>query len=785
MFSFALAQMGTMSTSSDFSQMAGTASLLNGRTSLSELQSGNLGNEASIMQILNMERAKGTQKSTLNSAHTTDSLSMFLTPDSALEVPLDGDTLYYRIETDTIPLDSVRYDHSIVAELGILADQWVIVKRRIPISKEEQPPERYEAIFFKNKSGGLFSSTTNAVDADYPLKAGDELVLTLWGEVEKESKLQINNQGRVLVEGIGLISLNGLNLGKAEQVLRTRLSRIYSGIRHKKTFVNLRLESLSPVKVFMVGEVEKPGGYVFYGNTDVFHGLYMAEGPNEIGSVRSIQVSRSDTTLTVDLYDYLMHGHKSKSSVLYDGDIVYLPRAEMIVEIKGDVGRPGRYELKKGETLKDLILYAGGVNVTTANQTMILQRIFPSGRQDFMDLKSPYAYLQGQDSFTMQDGDILTVSRSSDLPKEYITVIGAVKYPGTYQYQDSMKVPNVIRAAGGLLESTYQGRVQVLRTLVQGGNQMYSQPLEGENLMSLLPRDTVIVYDQQSMYIPDSVTISGAVMNPGAYLFQSGMKAKDLILLAGGFLPNREKGVLRIEHVRSDSRGMEVLYVNVADNYDFQTSQDIALRPWDHVEVPIDANFHRPYKVKLAGAFKKPGEYSLLYPGERIKDLIARTGGFQEDAFLDGAQFFRAKDSIGRVGIELKKALAGAKLHNVELQHGDSLFVPVPSVHVRVMGEVGFPSSVLYRPGKDISWYIAKAGGFKESSAEDQVMIQYANGSVSTAEDADRDPDPGSLIVVPYREPDPPINWVSVAGAVASILSAVATTIAAYAALNN
>lgn len=711
-----------------------------------------------------------------------DSASLFMTRDSLLMMPFEQDTLFYILSQDTVPIELLDQDTSIVERIARAPDpRKVIVRRRTPISREQvRGVERYEIQFFRNAPAALFGSVTNGVDGNYPIKPGDKLVLSLWGEVEKEYTFAVNNQGKVMVEGIGLNSVNNLSLSEAEEVLKQKLAKIYSGITRKQTFVNLRLESLSPVKIFLVGEVSKPGGYVFYGNTSIFQALYLAGGPNKLGSVRNIQVTRGDTNFTVDLYEYLMFGRKPEPSVLNDGDIVFLPRADVLAEAKGDLGRPAIYELKKGETVKDLMTFAGKVNPTAAQQRLVVKRIFANGKQDFIDLLTPQEYLEGKTTFPMQDGDVLLVNKSTEPTKDYVTIIGAVKYPGTYQFKPEMKAPDLVDVAGGILEDTYLGRIQVLRTVATGGFTMSSQPLNGGAVIPLAPRDTVIVYSLKDMYQPDSVTISGAVLKPGRYQFNPGMTAKDLILKAGGFLPNREIGVLRVEHVRKDSRGMEVERIKIQDNYEAETSGPIILMPWDHMEVPVDPNFHRPQKVKLAGAFKSPGEYSLLFPGEKLKSLIDRSGGFQEDAYLEGAQFFRNKDSIGQIGFSLAQTMDGSKRENVELQDGDSIYVPIPKLHIRVVGEVGYPANVLYKPGKSIAWYIIQAGGFRESSDRSHVMIRYANGSASTEYDAERDPDPGSTIIVPYKEPPEPVDWYKIASTIAALVTATATLLIAF-----
>ena len=678
-----------------------------------------------------------------------DSTNLFYTADSALEAPFK----------DTLVLDTIV------------------------------PLQRYESSFFKNANPTVFSSTTSGVGGDYPLKPGDELVLTIWGGVEKEFSLVVNNQGKVNVESVGLVSLNGATLGAAEGILKTRLSRVFSGIRSGQTFVNLRLEKLSPVKIFLLGDVEKPGGYVLYGNTTVFQALYMAGGPGKEGSVRSIQVARGDSIFNVDLYDYLMSGKKAIGATLFDGDIVFLPRARILAEIDGAVGRPAIYELKEGEGIAELIQFAGGVNPDAAEHNMVLKRLYPDGRKDYETIQKPSDYITKKDSLALRNGDALMVFQSVEKSMQNTTILGAIKYPGTYQLKDSMNTNDLVNISGGLLDVGYSGRVHVLRAMPEGDYKLFSQNLNDQTAITLEPRDTLVVYSLKEMFQPDSVSIGGAIAKPGYYPYYAGMDAKDLILLAGGYLADSKKTSLAIDRL-NDDRTVKSTTFAVPTNYDANKDAKIRLEAWDHVEIPYDSSFYRPELVVLAGAFKNPGVYSLNGPDETLENLVKRAGGFTPEAYLDGAKFFRrtmlkgdssARDStLGLVGIDISQTLKKEERNNIELQNGDSIHIPLKSISVLVHGEVGASTNVLWRKGADAEWYVNQAGGVKLTGDEDRVMITYANGSVALASEADRDPDPGSEVFVPYKAPPEEAHWTQYVSAFSTIVTAlalVATTI--------
>jgi len=741
-----------------------------------------------IQQMMGQERQRGSALMLKN-----DSTNLFLGADTALGMPLlSMDTLSYVMMIDSIPIDSLPFYNDIEEIRKMTLDgkkRVVLRKKKVP--KKAETLSRYESSFFKTANPSIFSGVTSGVGGDYPIKPGDELVLTIWGAVEKETNLRVNNQGKINVESVGLVSLNGVTLAAAEGILRTKLSKVYSGISSGKTFVNLRFESLSPVKVFLLGEVEKPGAYVFYGNTTVFQALYMSGGPSPNGSVRYVQIARKDSTFNVDLYDYLIYGKNSTRATLFDGDIVFLPRAKILAEIDGAVGRPAIYELKEGEGVAQLLSFAGSINPDAAEQSMVLTRIYPNGKKDYETISKPNDYISGKESLPLKNGDALLVFKSVEEPMFNTTILGAVKYPGTYQLKDNMTTANLVEISGGLLEAGYSGRVHVLRAIPKGGYQLFSQNLEEEPI-KIKSRDTLVVYSLKEMFKSDSVSIGGAVLKPGYYQYYEGMDAKDLVLLAGGYLSESKRSSLAIGRLDKEGRTVKNTEYSVDPSYDNHNNEKIKLHAWDHVEIPYDSNFYRPELVVLAGAFKRPGVYSLAHPDETLESLIKRAGGFLDEAYLDGAKFFRrsmvnddtADVTLGLVGINISKVLKKEVRNNISLMNGDSIHIPQRSVSVRIWGHVGATTNVLWKKGASVKWYLNQAGGVSIDGDEDRVMIKYANGSVALASDAERGPDPGSEIFVPYKKPPEPVVWTQVVSAFGTVAQAISTLLIAYVAFS-
>jgi protein involved in polysaccharide export with SLBB domain len=648
-------------------------------------------------------------------------------------------------------------------------------------------PKRYEQRIFQSVDRSAFTAAHGAAGRDHQLGPGDQVTVSLWGDKEKEYELVLNTEGKIFMEGVGLVALAGYNLNEAQAKLKQHLAKIYSGITRGTTHVDLSLGKAGPAKVFVLGEVKVPGGYVFTGNSGALSAMYFAQGPTDIGTVRNLQLTRAGKKFPLDLYQYLIFGQTLNPGVLQDGDILFAGRAETLVDVQGDVGRPATYELKKGEGVKELLEFAGRLNPTAASHRLVLQRLFPGGKLDYLDLAPPQDYLEGRAKLALQDGDRLMVYKSTEPMRNFMTVTGPVKYPGTYASEGIQTVFDLINRAGGLREDAYVGRAHVVRFHPDGSSDLLAYSLDTTRSQSirLEPRDNVILYSVKDMYMPDSVEVAGAVFNPGKYEFRKGMTAMDLVMQAGGFLPHHEPGRMIVFRESKQNRKVDQILVQAGETL-AKAGQNTALEPHDLVQVPVNPLWYKTEAVKLEGLFVHPGKYGLLYPGEKLASVIERAGGFKENAYVDGGRFFRSRDSVGRVGVSIKSAVRNTRgKANIALVDGDSVFIPERSNTVKVMGEVGFETSVLYQEGASALYYVEKAGGFTRRSEKDRVVLQYANGETSRDGYFNRKPDAGSVIYVPQGPEPKPVDWFAGINAILGTIGVALAVVLSIQAISN
>jgi protein involved in polysaccharide export with SLBB domain len=230
---------------------------------------------------------------------------------------------------------------------------------------------------------------------------------------------------------------------------------------------------------------------------------------------------------------------------------------------------------------------------------------------------------------------------------------------------------------------------------------------------------------------------------------------------AGGLLPNHEPGKLLL--FRGDTRERKVEHLDIQVTLGLEkTDENYPLEAKDLIQIPIDPRWYDKEVVSLGGLFVRPGKYALLFPGERLSSVIKRAGGFKNDAYIQGGRYFRDRDSVGRVGVDVEAALRHTgRRADIPMVGGDSLYIPEVATTVKVIGEVGFETSVLFKEGASADYYIERAGGFTRRSEADKVVIQYANGESSRNGAFTRKPDAGSVIYVPQGPEPKPIDWLS------------------------
>lgn len=615
-----------------------------------------------------------------------------------------------------------------------------------------------------------------ATPPSYLLGPGDEVIISVWGETKLYYQLTVNREGNIIAPDVGPVEANGLTIEKFCDKLLRRMSAIYSGLRggpaHANTFLDVSLGKLRTLQVFVLGEVLKPGGYTLSSMSTGFHALYLSGGPSVNGTLREVQVIRSGTLLPrVDVYDYIIRGDKSKDPRLQDGDIVFIKPAGKRTALTGNVVRPAIYELQANETLGNLIALSGGLRFDAYFNRVHIERIIPFEQRkfytkDILDIDLKFDSLQALEhsSYLLEDGDVVTIFKISDLLENRVIISGNVKKPGQFQLRSGMRMRDLILEADSLQRSTFSERGTLFRLLknlrreILGFNPRLALVGDEQHNLLLKNEDSVVIYEERQFFPEHTVSIAGAVRNPGTYPRNENMTVGDLVVLAGGL----KEGAMTVgwELSRMDTTHLGTLSklykIDMPEEYwSGQGKSGFLLQDFDNVLVPFDPRYTPQKLVQITGYVMYPGTYAIRYEGERLNEIMNRCGGLRPGAYLEASQLIRRQGGAGMIPIDFKKALDDSSSRdNVVLYDGDSIYVEQVGDVVSVRGEVFVPSAVLYKQRASLKYYISQAGGFKDEADEGRVVVFLPGGKKwEPGGFLSGDPEilPGSSIYVPKK----------------------------------
>lgn len=669
---------------------------------------------------------------------------------------------------------------------------------------------------FNTRSLSFEPSENLATPQNYRLGPGDEVIIDIWGTSEDHLRQTISPEGSIMIAQIGPVYLNGMTITDANKHIKNAFSKKYAGMTDSETDIQVTLGQVRTIQVDIMGEVATPGTFRLSPFSSVFHALYRAGGINDIGSLRNIQVLRNGKKVAgVDIYQYLFDGKTAGNIRLQEGDVIIVPPYEQLVNIDGNVKRPMYYEIKPGETIKNIIDYAGGFTgdaysgmVRLARQAGTENELYNVDQEEF-------------NSYRLKDGDLITVGTILDRYANRVELKGAVYRPGMFAIgKDITSVKDLIKKADGLTDDAYTKRAILYREGPELQLEVMSFDL-GALLAGSIPdiklkrNDLLVVSSLSEIEDRGTLSIQGQVARPGTYPFADNMSLEDLILQAGGLLDGASTA--RVDISRrivdpSSATPTEMLSENftlsIAGGLGSSKEKEFILHPYDLVIIRKSPGYAEQEVVGLKGEILFTGNYTIEKRNERISSMLARAGGLIEGAYIKGAQLTRKLseeeykvrqetlrmamsnsqagqgDSIAlskievadhyNVGIDLEKALAyPGSTYDVVVKPGDVLFVPEQQSTVKIAGDVMFPNTVVYVPGKKLSYYVDQAGGYGQRAKKGKAFIVYMNGSVAKAK-RNTPIEPGCQIIVPSKPTTGGTDWTKIL-AFATSFSSVAT----------
>jgi len=678
--------------------------------------------------------------------------------------------------------------------------------------------------FFRRSSNLFQPALAGPVDPNYRLGPGDALVLILSGDVELSHELTVTREGFIAIPQVGQLNVANLTLGQLEDLLYSRLGRVYSGVRRgtgATTHFTVTVSRLRTIQVFVTGEVTRPGSFQISAAGTALTALYAAGGPSVNGTFRRVEIRRGGALVdSLDLYDYLLRGDNSHDARLDNGDVVFVPPHWSRVKVTGEVVRPAIYELKPAETLRDLLSAAGGFNAKALRRRVQIDRILPPAQRRpggfdrvVLDLASEQFVDDLGPPFPMAPGDSVMVLAVAERRRDVIQVKGEVWTPGAIGWTPGMHLSDAIRLAGGPKPDVYLDQILVSRlqsdsTRLQLRSSFKDSAGAVTEDLPLREDDEITVYSRTTFRPVRYVAVTGAVRKPGRVPYREGMTLRDALLQVEGLreealITEAEIARLPDDSVRRGGVVATTFRVPLDSTYLFDRgpagrylgppgqataaagAPEVPLKPYDNVLIFRQPEWELQRSVSIIGQVRFPGRYALITRTDRLLDLIERAGGLTKEAYPAGVRFFRSKDRGGRIGIDLPRILDNPKdRDNLVLAEGDSIVIPeyVPVVYVR--GQVNSPTAVNYVPGKNLDFYVEAAGGYSRTADQSRPYVTQPNGKVESVRrrfwvlpDAVPHPLAGAEVFVPYFDPKERRDWLVSATSLAQIIAALATTV--------
>lgn len=595
----------------------------------------------------------------------------------------------------------------------------------VPLLKKRIRYYGYE--YFSNPNPVLQPDLRIATPKNYVLGPGDQLSISLTGVNIKTMEPTVSPEGRVELEYAGIVAVSGLTIEQATQKIKEKLKAVYPGLRNGQTQLYITLGSIRSIRVSVIGEAEMPGDYVVNGLAGVFNVLYLSGGPTINGSLRNIELIRNNKVIqTIDFYQFLQKGLLDKHIRLEDQDIIRFPLYQKKLILSGEVKRPAIYEMLEKETLADGIQYAGGF---TENALKDLAKMVQTNNRE-LQVRDINAADFG---YTIpRNGDSVYIDKILNTYSNRVVLSGAVYRPGNYELTKALTLSQLIKKADGLKPEAFSERGYIKRRNYPEAPEMVSfdvqRILNGSDADILLQReDSVVIASKDGLRNELTVTIAGAVKNPGQFVYRKGMQLEDLILMANGFTndaANHKVEISRLEKNRSDTLAnqlMQILTVDV-DSTLLGSANRTTLEPQDYVFVPRLLNYRNLGSIKLGGEVLYAGEYALEKRNETVPEVIRRAGGITPYASMGNVQVFRKGLRVGTT------ILGQSETENqFLLQPGDSIYIPRNEPFVEVQGAVFNPQILSYESAS-FKRYISDAGGVTDKGNLKKAYIQYSNG---------------------------------------------------------
>ncbi|NPA45285.1 MAG: hypothetical protein GXO49_07115 [Chlorobi bacterium] len=563
--------------------------------------------------------------------------------------------------------------------------------------------QRFGDKFFYNKNS--LNTTNMAVPEYYQVNVGDIIDVQIFGGNDRMLSLRVDNNGNITLPVIGPVYIAGLSVSEVKDLIKQKLKPTYP---NSKIVVEVKVNSF--IQVALTGYVKAPGIYNLNSLSTIKDLLIEANGFGKLGSMRSVYLKRGDKVFKIiDFYKLIKDGKLVDTTLLRNGDIIYVPKARILVNLRGAVATPAIYEMKQGETLKDLINFSGGLLPNASNKSIKIKRFVNNAYVKVL-------FKNLEDKVKFRDGDQIYVYKISELNQSYVEVFGNIEKPGSYDIPKDKMLSSLLRKLTFLKDTCFNYGV-----IKRYNGRIISFNLKKPGNVLLTKKDEVFIFNKYEILPEEYVKVNGNVVkNPGKYRWFEGETLQDAINNAGVY---EQFDKSKVQIIRYDNKFRPHLtYI------DFDKNPKYLLQPYDEITLFDYYSFNPLKPVTVYGEVNKPGIFK--YAKEMtLKDALIMAGWLKDKADKNYIELVRYK-VVNDKRIRIVKKLSIKDL-NFKLMPYDEISIKgIPNWNERktvtIKGEVKYPGVYVIKTGDRLADVIKRAGGFTEQA--------YLYGTVFTRE---------------------------------------------------
>jgi protein involved in polysaccharide export with SLBB domain len=693
--------------------------------------------------------------------------------------------------------------------------------------KQKDGSNVFGASFFNNPSLSFEPNLRIATPVNYILGPDDELLINVSGYQESIFRAKVEPEGTVFLPQVGTISVAGLTIEQATSRMRDKMAQTaYTSLKNGLSTLIVSLSKIKSIHITVVG-ASKPGNYTVSSVSTVFNSLYVCGGPGDINSYRNIELIRNNKVYQrIDLYQFLTKGDQQGNVPLKENDVINFPVYNKRVTIAGQVKRPGIFELKDDETLRDLLFFAGGYTDRAYRATIKVKQVTDTARKVRDISKAEIA------AYQPSNGDEFEVDSILNKFTNAVTIAGAVSRPGEFELTPGLTISGLIKRAGGLHENVFTDRASLTRIYANGIKENITfnvaSVMNGVNDVKLMRGDAISISFINDLKSDYKITVQGEVRKPGQYSFKQDLSLKDALLMSGGFTDAASSFNIEVgRRIVSQSRQVNVDSIAQIYNVDIHNGLEIEndkfiLQPFDIITVRRNPGYSEQKLVTIKGEVSFPGSYTIESKNERISNLIKRAGGLTPLVYRNGVFLIRVnividtskKQSVksidegsdsqtntkaiqdinrvnDKIAVNLERVLkAPGSVEDYVLQDGDVIQVLKTDPLVKVSGEVLTSTKTGYVDGQPLNYYLSQAGGTTDNARRSKIFVVYSNGSVHRTKNglfglfrSYPRVDAGAEVIVPAKKVRKSLSTVEALGVSTSVVSLISLIIVAISAL--